>query len=116
MLSCDQNYFRYGKLGFPVVITEVWKIGFFICADGRLMESTRCSAVQGADILISTANWGGEDQYRLHVPCRAYENNVWIAAATNVGRERYKIYRVQLYINPEVNRCTAGIAMMRLYM
>lgn len=102
LISGDQNYFSYGKLGFPVVSTELGKIGFFICADGRLMESTRCSAVQGADILISTANWGGEDQYRLHVPCRAYENNVWIAAATKVGKEKgIKYTGCSSIINPE---------------
>jgi predicted amidohydrolase len=88
----DQNWFEVGSVGNPVVETELGKIGLLICFDGRIPEIARCLALQGAQVLVDMANFFTMDQADLWVPARAYENGVWIVAATKAGVERSIYY------------------------
>lgn len=88
----DQNWFEVGGVGSPVVETELGKIGLLICFDGRIPEIARCLALQGAQVVCDMANFFTMDQADLWVPARAYENGVWILAATKAGVERSIYY------------------------
>lgn len=78
----DKHWFRLGEQGYPVFDTALGKVGFFICADGRIPESARCLALRGAEVLLNTSCWGSPDQYQQHVPSRAVENRCYVAAVT----------------------------------
>jgi predicted amidohydrolase len=88
LIGYDKRWATPGDNGFPVVDTALGRIGAFICADARIPEVTRCPAVDGAEILVNTSNWGGTDQYDVHVPARAAENRVWVVAANKSGRDQ----------------------------
>ena len=88
----DQNWFECGVKGSPVVDTELGRIGLLICFDGRIPEIARCLALQGADVILDMANFFAMDQAEMWVPARAFENGVWIVAATKSGVERSIYY------------------------
>ena len=88
----DQNWFAIGTKGCPVVDTKLGRIGLLICFDGRIPEIARCLALQGAEIILDMANFFAMDQAELWVPARAYENGVWLIAATKAGVERSIYY------------------------
>jgi len=88
----DQNWFEFGERGCPVVDTELGRIGLLICFDGRIPEIARSLALQGAEVILDMANFFAMDQADLWVPARAYENGVWIVAATKSGVERSIYY------------------------
>lgn len=98
----DQNWFEVGAVGNPVVETELGKIGLLICFDGRIPEIARCLALRGAQVIVDMANFFTMDQADLWVPARAYENGVWILAATKAGVERSIYYPGgSLIVDPE---------------
>ena len=95
----DSKWFSAGDK-YPVVETDIGKIGMFVCADGRLPEIPRCLSLQGADILIDLTNWvtGGfkeenltNPQAEYMIPVRALENKIWIIASNKVGMEANSI-------------------------
>lgn len=88
----DQNWFEFGVNGCPVVDTELGKIGLLICFDGRIPEIARALALQGAEMLVDMANFFAMDQADLWGPARAFENGVWLIAATKAGVERSIYY------------------------
>ena len=88
----DYNWFEVGVKGSPVVDTELGRIGLLICFDGRIPEIVRCLTLSGADIILDMANFFAMDQADMWVPARAFENEVWIIAATKSGIERSIYY------------------------
>lgn len=88
----DQNWFAFGINGCPVVDTDLGRLGLLICFDGRIPEIARCLALQGADVLVDMANFFAMDQAEMWGPARAYENGVWLVAATKAGHERSIYY------------------------
>lgn len=84
----DQNWFSVGTTGYPVVETALGRLGLLICFDGRIPEIARVLAVGGVDVVLDMANFFAMDQADLWVPARAFENGVWIVAATKAGVER----------------------------
>ncbi|MEZ0059501.1 putative amidohydrolase [Bradyrhizobium elkanii] len=88
----DQNWFAFGERSSPVAETELGRVGLMICFDGRIPEIPRCTALAGAQVIIDMANFFLIDQADMWRPARAYENGVWICAATKVGQERSIYY------------------------
>lgn len=88
----DQNWFSFGECGNPVVDTELGRLGLLICFDGRIPEIARSLALQGAEVLVDMANFFAMDQAEMWGPARAYENGVWLVAATKAGYERSIYY------------------------
>lgn len=88
----DQNWFSVGERGCPVVETELGRIGLAICFDGRIPEIFRVMALQGAEIIVDMANFFVMDQADMWGPARAYENGMWLVAATKAGYERSIYY------------------------
>lgn len=66
------------------------KIGVHICYDGSFPESSRCLALDGADLLILPTNWPpGATTFAKYLPnARALENNVYFMSVNRVGTER----------------------------
>ena len=85
-IKADKRWFVPGQTGFKTFDTPLGKLGFFVCADGRIPESARCLALGGAEILVNPTNWGAPDQYLYHVPTRAVENRCWVVGATKPRR------------------------------
>ena len=88
----DQRWFDVGQKGCPVVDTELGRLGLLICFDGRMPEIARCLALNGADVLLDMANFFALDQAEMWGPARAYENGIWLVAATKAGYERSIYY------------------------
>jgi predicted amidohydrolase len=88
----DQNWFAFGERGCPVVDTDLGRIGLLICFDGRIPEIFRAMAMQGAEVIVDMANFFAMDQADMWGPARAYENGVWLVAATKAGYERSIYY------------------------
>jgi predicted amidohydrolase len=88
----DQNWFSFGERGCPVVDTDLGRIGLLICFDGRIPEIFRSMAMQGAEVIVDMANFFAMDQADMWGPARAYENGVWLVAATKAGYERSIYY------------------------
>jgi len=85
-IKADKRWFIPGRTGFLTFDTPFGRLGFFVCADGRIPESARCLGLAGADILVNPTNWGAPDQYLYHVPTRAVENHCWVIGATKPRR------------------------------
>ncbi len=85
-IKADKRWFVPGQTGFKTFDTPLGNLGFFVCADGRIPESARCLALNGAEILVNPTNWGAPDQYLYHVPTRAVENRCWVIGATKPRR------------------------------
>jgi predicted amidohydrolase len=66
------------------------KVGIHICYDASFPESSRCLALEGADLLILPTNWPpGADTFAKYLPnARALENNVYFMSVNRVGTER----------------------------
>ncbi|MBB4302789.1 putative amidohydrolase [Rhodobium orientis] len=88
----DQNWFAFGERGCPVVDTDLGRIGLLICFDGRIPEIARSLALQGAEVIVDMANFFAMDQADMWGPARAFENGIWLVAATKAGYERSIYY------------------------
>ncbi|MBI2369035.1 MAG: carbon-nitrogen hydrolase family protein [Deltaproteobacteria bacterium] len=86
-IKADKHWLSPGELEYPIFETPLGRVGFFICADGRIPEPARCLALNGADLYLNCSNWGSPDQYLAHVPTRAVENHCWVIGVTKVGEE-----------------------------
>lgn len=91
-----------------VVETEFGKVGMYACADGLLMETTRLLAIRGAKLLLNSLNSFAEDEASLHIPVRAAENKVFVAAACKVDylvpKEILAQFAEKMKIKPEALR------------
>ena len=78
---------KYGEESlFPVVDTPIGQLGCMICADGWLPETSRCLALNGAEIIlypISTFEPAHQD-YHLICRTRALENVAYLVSP-NLG-------------------------------
>lgn len=88
----DQNWFAFGERGCPVADTDLGRLGLLICFDGRIPEIARSLSLQGAEVLVDMANFFSMDQAEMWGPARAFENGVWLVAATKSGYERSIYY------------------------
>ena len=69
----------------PVVATPFGRVGLYACMDGVINETPRCLALRGAQLLCNSLNSFALDEGALHIPVRAAENKVFVAAANKVG-------------------------------
>jgi len=79
---------------FPVVDTQVGKIGAFICYDVVFAEAARILALKGAELLVMSTAWVPTPNnpalalgYDLFTRARALENQVWLAVSDQTGRD-----------------------------
>ncbi len=86
-LIAGENFF-FEKPDEPADIMETpfGKIGMYSCMDGVSMEVARGLSLRGAQLLSNSLCSFAPDEDWLHLPVRAAENKVFVAAANKVGR------------------------------
>jgi N-carbamoylputrescine amidase len=104
-LFYEKLYFKPGNLGYPVFETRFGKIGIIICHDRHYPEGVRCSALNGAEILLvpsatpeaslSVKVW--EKELAAH----AIFNEFFVAGLNRVGTEgKYTYYGRSVVMDP----------------
>lgn len=84
--SLEKIYFRFGS-HFPVFRIKDFKVGINICYDTFFPESARCSAINGAELIVVPFAAFTEHVWREVMMTRAYENGVYFAPCNKVDKE-----------------------------
>jgi N-carbamoylputrescine amidase len=84
--SLEKLFFRYGSR-FPVFTLDGWKIGLNICYDTLFPESARCSALNGAELIVVPFAAPQQLLWRDLMRTRAFDNGVYFAPCNKVGTE-----------------------------
>lgn len=111
-------YFEPGNLGFPVVATQLGRIGMLICYDGWFPEAYRSLADAGADLVCVPTNWvplegHPRDTQAMAVTltqAAAHVNGMVVAAADRCGVERGQGFIGQSVIVSHTGVIAAGPA------
>jgi predicted amidohydrolase len=84
------RYTDPGDRPFAVHDVAGLRVGMHICYDGAFPESGRVLSLLGADLLVLPTNWPTYSECAAEhmVPCRAFENVVYMMAVNRVGEER----------------------------
>ncbi|MGC1184210.1 MAG: nitrilase-related carbon-nitrogen hydrolase [Candidatus Dormiibacterota bacterium] len=95
----EQTYFQAGDSGFPVFDLPFGRIGILVCYDLWFPEAARVLALAGAQLICVPTNWVAN--FRRQVAddrgwvmgdyaavAVATQNQVFVAAADRIGRER----------------------------
>ena len=73
----------------PVVVdVEDWRVGLTVCYDVRFPELYRILALEGAELVTVPAHFTtptGKDHWHVLLRARAIENQLYVAAAAQVG-------------------------------
>jgi len=85
LMGNERAYLSAGEKPAAVTGTAYGPVGLYACMDGVTFETPRALAVSGARLLCNSLNSFARDEAILHVPVRAAENGVWVAAANKVG-------------------------------
>jgi predicted amidohydrolase len=85
LMGHENVWFARAEEVSPVVQTDKARLGLYPCRDGVTMETPRCLALRGAQVLCNSLNSFALDEASLHVPARAPENRVFVVAANKVG-------------------------------
>lgn len=85
LMGNENNFLQRACSIAPVIETPFGKAGMYACMDGVIPEVARSLAVRGAHVLLNSLNSFAFDEAWLHVPVRAAENKVFVAAANKVG-------------------------------
>lgn len=85
LMGNERAFLVGGDRGAPVVDTVFGPVGIYACMDGVTFETPRSFAVRGARLLLNGLNSFALDEAALHIPVRAVENGVFVAAANKVG-------------------------------
>lgn len=84
--SLEKLFFRFGSR-FPVFRLGDWRIGVNVCYDTLFPESARCSALNGAELIVVPFAAPHQLLWRDLMRTRAFDNGVWFAPCNKVGRE-----------------------------
>jgi predicted amidohydrolase len=100
-LSLERIYFRFGS-HFNVFQVGDWKVGIVICYDTFFPEHARCSAVNGAELIVVPFAAPKVGPWREMMITRAWENAVYFAPCNKVGPEGgWQFGGVSMIIDPE---------------
>ena len=83
----EPKWAKAGDLGIPIWRTEFGNIGMIICHDAAFPETSRVSALQGADVMCFPTNWL-ERSPSGYWFTRAFDNGIYWIAANRYGVER----------------------------
>lgn len=85
LMGHENDYLERATEASKVIDTPIGRLGLYACMDGVIMETPRCLALSGAQILCNSLNSFAPDEASLHIPVRAPENRVFVVAANKVG-------------------------------
>lgn len=98
----ERMAFRPG-FRYLVLETELGVVGLMLGWDLAFPEAARSLALEGAEVLVVSANWEKPhvDEWRTYLRARAYENTVFVVAANRVGDEpSYSFFGDSAIIGP----------------
>jgi len=98
----ERMTFRPG-FRYMVIETDFGAVGLMLGWDLAFPEVARSLALEGAELLIISANWETphSDEWRTYLRARAYENAMFVAAANRVGSEpSYSFFGDSAIIGP----------------
>ncbi|MEH6516687.1 MAG: carbon-nitrogen hydrolase family protein [Halioglobus sp.] len=81
----ENDFLKKASEQGPVADTALGRLGMYACMDGVINETPRCLALNGAQLMLNSLNSFATDEASLHIPVRASENKVFVAAANKVG-------------------------------
>lgn len=78
-----------GNSDYPVIDTEIGKIGMMICWDSAFVETARILTLKGADYILVPSAWEVPMQkdWDLVMKARAFDNVTYIACCNQVGHD-----------------------------
>ncbi|MEP5763634.1 MAG: nitrilase-related carbon-nitrogen hydrolase [Halieaceae bacterium] len=85
LIGHENDFLQKAAQPGPIVDTEFGRLGLYACMDGVINETPRCLALRGGQLLCNSLNSFATDEGSLHIPVRAAENKVFVAAANKVG-------------------------------
>jgi predicted amidohydrolase len=88
---------------YSVLDTDFGPVGLLLGWDLAFPEVARSLALEGAELLVVSANWEAPhtDEWRTFLHARAYENATFVAAANRVGAEpSYSFFGDSAIIGP----------------
>ena len=85
LMGHENDHLSPARQPGPIVAAPFGRLGLYACMDGVINETPRCLALRGAQLLCNSLNSFAKDEGSLHVPVRAAENKVFVAAANKVG-------------------------------
>ena len=85
LAGMENLFLKRARYNSRVYALPVGRVGMFSDADSFLNETARSLALRGAQILLNSLSSYAEDETTLHIPARAAENKVFVAAANKVG-------------------------------
>lgn len=105
----EKDFFSAGD-EVKVVQTPLGRTGFLICYDLEFPELARMIALQDAEVLlVATANmhpWC--PQQDVYVKARAMENQIFLALANRIGREKDLVFCGSSVVVDPLGRILAG--------
>ncbi|MEH6580323.1 MAG: carbon-nitrogen hydrolase family protein [Halioglobus sp.] len=81
----ENDFLAKARAEGPVTETGLGRLGLYACMDGVINETPRCLALNGAQLMLNSLNSFATDEASLHIPVRAAENKVFVAAANKIG-------------------------------
>ena len=98
--SLEKLFFRYGS-HFPVFKIGDWRVGAVICYDAAFPETARCSAINGAELIVAPFAAPLRNCWREQMMVRAFENGVFFAPCNKVGTEgNWKFGGTSMIVDP----------------
>jgi nitrilase len=85
LIGHENDFLRKAITPGPITDTEFGRLGLYACMDGVINETPRCLALRGAHLMCNSLNSFASDEGSLHIPVRAAENKVFVAAANKIG-------------------------------
>ncbi len=85
LIGHENDFLRRAQAPGPITETPYGRIGLYACMDGVINETPRCLALRGAQLMCNSLNSFASDEGSLHIPVRAAENKVFVAAANKIG-------------------------------
>jgi deaminated glutathione amidase len=85
LMGNENNFLERAAQSCEIIQLPWGRVGLYCCMDGVIFETARGLAVRGAQLLLNSLNSFAKDEGSLHIPVRAAENKVFVAAANKVG-------------------------------
>ncbi|MGI9667720.1 MAG: nitrilase-related carbon-nitrogen hydrolase [Acidimicrobiia bacterium] len=85
LMGNERTYLTPGTTESPIIDSAFGPLAMYSCMEGVVFEPPMSLALRGARLLTNSLNSFGLDEASLHIPVRAVENRVFIAAANKVG-------------------------------
>lgn len=85
LMGAENDHLVPGTTITELVTGDAGVLGTYSCMDGVINETPRSLGVRGAQLLLNSLNSFAADEASLHIPVRAPENRVFVAAANKVG-------------------------------